>query len=244
MIGDVGVAHGKPAFDERLHLRHAETRRHPRRAAAARADADLDAVGAALEQKLRAFGGGDVARNHLRVAEAFPELGDRALHHDRVAVRDVDDDDVDVRAKQLRRRARDSRRSRRLPRRRAAGPGCRASQTACAAAARRSRAVISPIRRPSAVTSGSFLIFRSTIRRSAASGSIGPSWTTSRARGRHAIGHARSPRATRNACRARSADPSAAGVVDDDQRADARARHQRGRLLERRVRRECSTDRG
>ena len=59
----------QPALDERLHLRHAEVRRQARRAAAARADADLDAVDAALEQEPRAFGGGDVAGDQLDAAE-------------------------------------------------------------------------------------------------------------------------------------------------------------------------------
>ena len=39
-----------PALDERLHLRHAEVRVEPRGAAAARPDADLDAVDAALQR--------------------------------------------------------------------------------------------------------------------------------------------------------------------------------------------------
>ena len=41
--------------------------------------------------------------DHLDVAEALSEFRDRALHHDRVAVRDVDDDDVDPGANELRR---------------------------------------------------------------------------------------------------------------------------------------------
>ena len=101
MIGTSPTGQRQPALDERLHLRHAEARRHARRAAAARPDADLDAVGAALEQEPRALGGRDVAGDHLDVAEALPELRHRALHHDRVAVRDVDDDHVDAGANQL-----------------------------------------------------------------------------------------------------------------------------------------------
>ncbi len=50
----VRPADRQPALDQRLHLRHAEAGRHPRRAAAARADADLDAVGAALDAGTRA----------------------------------------------------------------------------------------------------------------------------------------------------------------------------------------------
>ena len=47
---------GQPAVDERLHLRHAEVRGQARGAAAAGADADLDAVDAALDQEPRALG--------------------------------------------------------------------------------------------------------------------------------------------------------------------------------------------
>ena len=57
------------AFDQRLHLRHAEAGRDARRAAAAGPDADLDAVGAALDQEARALGGGDVAGDDLDVGE-------------------------------------------------------------------------------------------------------------------------------------------------------------------------------
>ena len=60
---------GLAALDQRLHLRHAEVRVQPRRAAAARPDADLDAVDAALEQKADALGGGDVAGDELDVVE-------------------------------------------------------------------------------------------------------------------------------------------------------------------------------
>ena len=76
-VGDdrhVGIAEREPALDERLQLRHAEARRHARRAAAARTDADLDAVGAEIEQKPGALGGRDVARDHLDLAEALAEL--------------------------------------------------------------------------------------------------------------------------------------------------------------------------
>ena len=52
-------------------------------------------VGAALEQEPRALGGGDVAGDRgRRSRKPLPDLGDRALHHQRVAVRDVDDEHV------------------------------------------------------------------------------------------------------------------------------------------------------
>ncbi len=53
-------------------------------------------VDAALGEKAHAFGGGDVAGDELDVAEALAERLDRPVHHDRVAVRDVDHDHVDV----------------------------------------------------------------------------------------------------------------------------------------------------
>ena len=104
-VGDqrhVVVAGADAAFDERLQLRHAEAGRQPRRAAAAGADADFHGVDAALGEKPHAFGGGDVAGDQLDVRERLPERLDRPGHHDRVAVRDVDHDHVDVRLDQLR----------------------------------------------------------------------------------------------------------------------------------------------
>src|SRR6185436_20942083 len=74
---------------------------HARRAAAAGADADLDAVHAAVEEELRPLGRPDVAGNQLDVAEALPHLADRAVHHDRMPVRDVDDEDVHAGLDQL-----------------------------------------------------------------------------------------------------------------------------------------------
>ena len=149
--------------------------------------------------------------------------GDRALHDDRMAVRDVDDEHVDARASPVRRRVRDSRRWRQSPRRPAAGPARRAWQTAAAAASQMSRAVIRPSSVPPSSTSGSFLIFRSTISRSASSSDSGASWTTSCADRRHAR---RRPwrRAGCTKRRSRSVSrPSASGLVHDDERADARA---------------------
>ena len=48
-----------------------------------------------------ALGGGDVAGDQLDVAELLAERFDRARHHHRVAVGDVDDDDVGAGAQQL-----------------------------------------------------------------------------------------------------------------------------------------------
>ena len=91
----------RAALDQRLDLRHAEVRVEPRRAAAARTDADLDAVDAALDQEAHALGRGDVAGDQLDVAELLAERLDGARHHHGVAVRDVDDDDVGAGAQQL-----------------------------------------------------------------------------------------------------------------------------------------------
>ena len=91
----------RAAFRQRLHLRHAEVRVEPRGAPAARPDADLDAVDAALEQEPDALRGRDVAGDELDVAEPLAERLDRARHDGRMAVRDVDDDDVDFGAQQL-----------------------------------------------------------------------------------------------------------------------------------------------
>ena len=84
------------ALDQRLHLRHAEIRVEPRRAAAARTDADLDAVDAALEQKLCPLCGRDVAGDELDAVEPLSERLDGARHDRRMAMRDVDDDDVNT----------------------------------------------------------------------------------------------------------------------------------------------------
>ena len=61
------------AADERLDLRDAEVRRDPRRAAAARADADLDGVRPAVEQEPRALGGRDVAGDDVNTLDALRE---------------------------------------------------------------------------------------------------------------------------------------------------------------------------
>ena len=60
---------GVAAADERFDLRHAEVRVQPRRAAAARTDADLDAVDAALGEEVHAFRRRHITGNELGVAE-------------------------------------------------------------------------------------------------------------------------------------------------------------------------------
>ena len=90
-------------LDERLHLRDAEVRVQPRRASASGPDADLDAVDAALGEEADARGGGHVAGDQFHAGEALSERLDGSRHHRRMAVRDVDDDHVDLGANQLRR---------------------------------------------------------------------------------------------------------------------------------------------
>ena len=51
---------------DRRELRHADAGDDARGADRARADADLDRVGAGVDQRLRAVGGGDVAGHDLR----------------------------------------------------------------------------------------------------------------------------------------------------------------------------------
>ena len=82
------------AFEGRLDggdLRHADTRDDARRADRARADADLDAVGAVLGERESAFGSCDVAADHLHAGEALLDPSDAIEHALRVAVRGIDD---------------------------------------------------------------------------------------------------------------------------------------------------------
>ena len=54
-----------------------------------------------LEQEPHAVRGRDVAGHQLHVPESLPERLDRARHHRRMPVRDVDDDDVDLGAEEF-----------------------------------------------------------------------------------------------------------------------------------------------
>ena len=83
---------------DRGHLRHADAGDDAGRADRARPDADLDAVGAGLDQRLGARAGGDVAaddvdlRRGRLVLQPLDHLDDAA----RVAVRGVDEQRVDA----------------------------------------------------------------------------------------------------------------------------------------------------
>src|SRR5437867_1551482 len=102
-IGDDrhAIAYGDSALDERLHLRHAETRSEACGAATAGSYSDLDAIHAAVGQEPGALGGADVAGDQLRIAEALAELIDRLRHDHRVAVGNVDDDHIHAGPDQL-----------------------------------------------------------------------------------------------------------------------------------------------
>ena len=102
-VGDdrhAGSFDRKAALHQGLHLRHAKAGGDAP-CSLHRPDADLDAVGAAIDQESRALGGGDVAGDDLDVGKFSAELAHRAVHDHRVPVRDVDDEQVDAGADQL-----------------------------------------------------------------------------------------------------------------------------------------------
>ena len=77
-------------------LRHADAGDDAGGADRARADADLDRVGAGIDQRLGAVGGGDVAGDDLgRVGEPA-DLADRVEDARGMAVRGVDHEDIDA----------------------------------------------------------------------------------------------------------------------------------------------------
>ena len=63
----------------------------------------LMAFDAALEQEPRALGGRHVAGDDVDAVDALADLGERPLHHQRVAVGDVDDQHVGAGPHHLRR---------------------------------------------------------------------------------------------------------------------------------------------
>ena len=84
-LGDVG---------DRGDLRHADTRDHACGADRARADADLDGIGASIAQRLGGAGRGDVAADHLHLREMLFDPGDSIEHALRMAMRRVHHDHV------------------------------------------------------------------------------------------------------------------------------------------------------
>ena len=81
---------------DRHHLRHADAGDDPRRADRARADADLDRVGAGLDEVERGLAGGDVAADDVDVGKVALDPAHALDDAGAVAVRGVDDDDVDA----------------------------------------------------------------------------------------------------------------------------------------------------
>ena len=78
------------AFDERVDLRDAEARGDARRTAAPGADADLDGVDAAVDEEPHPVTRRDVAADQLHVPEARADSLDGPRHHHGVAMCDVD----------------------------------------------------------------------------------------------------------------------------------------------------------
>ena len=77
-------------------MRDADAGHDAGRADGARTDADLDGVGASLDEVERGFTGGDVAANHLNVRVIRLDPAHAIQHALRMAVRGVDNNDVDA----------------------------------------------------------------------------------------------------------------------------------------------------
>ena len=145
---------------DRGQLRHADAGDDPRGADRARPDADLDRVGARVDQRPGRLGGGDIAGDDLdRVREPLHPL-DRAATFAIVAVRGVDDDAVAVGVDQRLGRARSPCRRPWSRRRRAAGPSPSLVAIGVATAFSMSLTVIRPTQRSSSSTTSSFSIRR------------------------------------------------------------------------------------
>ena len=80
---------------DRGELRHADAGDDAGGADRARTDADLDRVGAGIDQRLGAFGGGDIAGDHLHRIRHALDAGHGVEHAPRMAVRGVDHDEID-----------------------------------------------------------------------------------------------------------------------------------------------------
>ena len=94
MTGTPAALGDGDGIQERGQLRHADAGDDARRADRARADADLDRIGAAVDQRPRRLAGRDVAGDHLRLVRQPLHRGDGLQHHLRMAVRRVDHDHV------------------------------------------------------------------------------------------------------------------------------------------------------
>src|SRR5690606_5025252 len=103
-VGDEGHARafeGLGHVGDGADLGHAHAGHDARGADGARADADLHAVGAGFDQRARGGGGGDVAADDLDLGVVLLDPAHALEHAGRVAVRGVDDDDVDAGGHQL-----------------------------------------------------------------------------------------------------------------------------------------------
>ena len=98
-VGDhrrVGLLRRLDRVGDRGELRHADTGDDARGADRARPDADLDGVGAGIDQRLGAFGGGDIAGDHLHGVRHALDAGHGIEHAARMAVGGIDDDEIDA----------------------------------------------------------------------------------------------------------------------------------------------------
>ena len=91
-----GLLGGLDRIHDRGELRHADAGDDARGADRARADADLDRVGAGIDQRLRALFGGDIAGDHLHGVGEPLDAVDGFQHARGVAVRGIDHDEVDA----------------------------------------------------------------------------------------------------------------------------------------------------
>ncbi len=94
-----GMSGGLRGFDSRHdggELRHADAGDDARGADRARADTDLDRIRTGIDQRLGAISGGDVAGHDANRVRQLLDAGDRIENALRMAVRGIDDDQVDA----------------------------------------------------------------------------------------------------------------------------------------------------
>ena len=94
--GHVGLLRGFDRIHDRGQLRHADAGDNARGADRTRTDADLDRVGAGIDQRLRALFGRDIAGDHLHGIGKPLDAVDGLQHPRGMAVRGVHDDQVDA----------------------------------------------------------------------------------------------------------------------------------------------------
>ena len=96
ITGTSAFLRGLDRIHDRGELRHADAGDDARGADRARADADLDRVGAGIDQRLRALLRGDVAGDDLHGVGEPLDAVDRVQHARGMAVRGVDHDEIDA----------------------------------------------------------------------------------------------------------------------------------------------------